>query len=136
MIRQTLPLISTVMKGNIEELLSLDMPLVIAYVDENDQKSPELLNSIADSYHDKFLFGISSDTSLAKAETVKPPFLVLHSALDHIYRVFDKTFDISKIEEFLNELSAPLIGKFSLQTFHAYTQVSPLEKSLDEKHAE
>ena len=124
MIRQTLPLISVVTERNIAELGSLDMALVIAFMDTDDSESGKLFESIVDSHHDKFLFGISSDITLAKADGVKPPVITIHSALDHIDRVFSETFNIDKIEEFLNRVSTPLIGMFSLETYYEYTQVS------------
>lgn len=124
MLRQILPVVSTVTKDNIEELRSIDMPLVIAFVEKNDPSSSDLFKSIAEEHQDQFLFGMSSDMSLSKANSINPPFIVLHSASDHIDRIFIQVFDSVKIERFLSGIATPLIGKFSMETYYTYTQVS------------
>jgi protein disulfide-isomerase A1 len=125
MLRQILPLVSTVASDNLEELRSIDLPLVIAFVDEDDQTSREMFALIAEDHRDQFLFGISSNTSLSgiKSEFLKQPFVVLHSSLDHIDRVFSEPFETDKIQKFLNQVSTPLVGKFSMETYYTYTQV-------------
>lgn len=122
-------------ENNIEELRSLDMPLVVAYIDEDDSLSSKVFESIADLHHDKFLFGISSDVRLAKAATLKPPFLLLRSTLDHIDRVFSEKFDNDEIEQFLSSITPPLIGKFSLETYYEYTQVRSIRIQRPENSA-
>lgn len=123
MLKLILPAVSVVTKDNIQELRSIDMPLIIAFVDEENQDSTELINAIAEDNQDRFLFGMSSDMSLAKAGSITPPFIAMHTASDHIDRVFTDLADRSKFEHFLSEVSRPLIGKFSVETYYTYTQV-------------
>ena len=126
MLRQIIPTISTVTKDNLEELQLIDLPLSIAFINEDDQISRELVTSIAEEYKDRFLFGISSDITLAKSKSgpFMPPFIVLYNPSDHIDRTFSGPFDSKNIGNFLSGDSTPLIGKFSMETYYTYTQVS------------
>jgi hypothetical protein len=124
MLRQVLSKVITVAKDNLEELQSIDMPLVIAFLEESDQAVSALFELIAEERHYQFLFGISYDLNLAKTASVKPPFILLHNPSDHVDRIFSGPFDSSKIEQFLGDLSIPIIGKFSIETYYTYTQVS------------
>lgn len=123
MIRQTLPIVSAVNSSNFGEIISLDIPALIAYIDENDWKSTEVFASISDSYRNQFIFGISSDVALAKADVAELPFIILYNPLDQVNAVFDETFDVDMIKEFIGRASTPLIGKFGLETYYAYTEV-------------
>ena len=124
MLTQILPKVSTVTKENIEELRSIDMPLVIAFVEESDETSSALFKSIASEHQDQALFGISHDLSLSKTAIAGPPFIIFHCPLDHIERILNGPFDSSKIGSFLGNLPSPLIGKFSVESYFTYTQVS------------
>jgi hypothetical protein len=130
MLRQITPTISTVTKDNLEELQLIDLPLVISFIKEDDQTSRELLTSIAEEYKDRFLFGISPDITLtkSKSEPFKPPFIVLYNPSDHIDRMFSGPFDSNNIGSFLSGVSTPLIGKFSMETYYTYTQVSYISR--------
>ena len=124
MIRQTLPSISEITESNIVELSSLDILLVIAYIDEDDSESGKLFESIAEMHRHEFLFGKTSDIILAASYSDQLPLIVVHNPLDHIDQVFKNAFRIEDIESFLRSLSTPLVGKFSLETYFQYTQVS------------
>jgi protein disulfide-isomerase A1 len=123
MIRQSLPVVSAVNRSNLEELISLGVAALIAYIDENDRKSIEVFTSISDSHRNQFVFGITSDMALAKAGIAKLPFIVLYNPLDQVNAVFDETFDVDRIKQFIGRVSTPLIGKFGLDTYYAYTEV-------------
>ena len=126
MLKQIIPIVSTVTEENLEELRLIDLPLALAFINQDDQASRELLTSIAGKYKDQILFGISFDAALAKSnsESFELPFIVLYSASDHIDRVLSGPFDSQSIGNFLGGVSNPLIGKFSMETYYTYTQVS------------
>lgn len=132
MIRQTLPTISAVNRSNFEEITSLDIAVLIAYIDENDRKSSEVFTSIAESHRDQFVFGITSDPTLAKAYVSKLPFIILYNPLDQVNAVFDEAFDVDMINQFISRVSTPLIGKFGLETYYAYTEVRDFPQEISE----
>jgi protein disulfide-isomerase A1 len=71
MIRQALPIVSAVNSSNFEEIVSLDIAALIAYIGENDRKSSEVFTSISDLYRNQFIFGITPDLALAKADVAE-----------------------------------------------------------------
>jgi protein disulfide-isomerase A1 len=123
MIRQALPNLSLVNKSNFEEIISLDIAALIAYIDENDQKSYRAFSAISDSHRNKFIFGITSDVTLARTSIAELPFIILYNPLDRVNALFDDTFDFDRIEQFINRVSNPLIGKFGIEAYYAYTEV-------------
>jgi Thioredoxin-like domain len=132
MIRQALPTISAVNRSNFDEIISLDIAALIAYIDENDRKSSEVFTSIADSYRDQFVFGITSDLTLAKANVSELPFIILYNPSDQVNAVFDDAFDVDMIHQFISRVSTPLIGKFGLETYYAYTEVRDFRHKVSE----
>jgi protein disulfide-isomerase A1 len=126
MIRESLSTVLEVNRSNFEKIISLDVPALIAYVDESDRKPGEVFTSISGSYQDHFIFGITSDVTLAKADLAQLPFIILYNPLDQVNAIFHDTFDIDKIEDFISTASTPLIGKFTLEAYYAYTKVCDL----------
>lgn len=123
MIWKSLPVVSEVTTSNMEEILSLGTSVLIAYIDEGDQGYHSVFTSFAELHQNKFIFGITSDTTLAKSDVTRTPFIVLYNPLDEVTAVFKEEFDVDKIEHFIDRYSTPMIGKFSLQTYYAYTEV-------------
>jgi protein disulfide-isomerase A1 len=123
MIRQSLPTVSDVTTSNFEEILSLGTSVLIAYIDEGDQGYHSVFTSFAELHQNQFIFGIASDTKLAKSDVMRTPFIVLYNPLDEVTAVFKEEFEVDKIEHFIDSHSTPLIGKFSLQTYYTYTEV-------------
>lgn len=137
MIRQALPIVSVVNRSNFKEITSLDIAALIAYIDENDWESREVFTSISDSHRNEFIFGITSDVTLAKSDAAELPFIIIYNPLDHVNAVFDDTFGVHKIKQFISRVSTPLIGKFGLETYYAYTEVRDLRhenKSGNKEH--
>src|SRR5271167_4453989 len=117
MVRQTLPIVSAVNRSNFGEIISLDIATFIAYIDENDRKSSDVFSSISDSYRNQFIFGITSDVALANSNVAELPFIILYNPLDEVDLVFDGTFDVDKIKQFIDRVPTLLIGKFGLETY-------------------
>lgn len=128
MVRGNLPLVSEVTTDNMEEILSMGTSALIAYIDEDDQKSRSVFTSFADAHQNGFIYCITSDLTLAKSNVQKAPFIVIYSPLDQVNPIFKDTFSLDKLEAFIHKYSTPLIGTFSLETYYAYTEV-PLPSS-------
>jgi hypothetical protein len=129
MVKRSLPLVSEVTNDNIEEILLMGTSTLIAYIDEGDQTSRLVFTSFADAHQNRFIYGITSDLTLAKSNVQKAPFIIVYSPLDQVNPAFRDSFSLDKLETFTNKYSTPLIGTFSLETYYAYTEVpspSPL----------
>lgn len=125
MIRDSLPLVLEVTTDNIEEVLLMGTSTLIAYIDEDDQKSRSVFTSFAEAHQNEFIYGITSNLTLAKSNVQKAPFVIVYSPLDQVNPIFKDTFSLDKLEAFANKYSTPLIGTFSLETYYAYTEALP-----------
>jgi Thioredoxin-like domain len=107
--------------------MSMGTSVLIAYIDENDKTPRSVFTSFATSHENDFIYGITSDLILAKADSRKPPFIILYNPLSQVNPIFQESFKATEIEAFTKKYSTPLMGTFSLETYYAYTEVpSPL----------
>jgi protein disulfide-isomerase A1 len=121
MTKQALPAVSDVTKDTLEEFKTADKVVLVAYFAADDKASNETFTSVANGLRDSFLFGATNDASLAKAEGVKQPGLVLYKSFDDGKDVFaEKTFDADAIREFAKVASTPLIGEVGPETYSTY----------------
>ena len=126
MIRKDLPLISEINTDNFREIQSMWTSALIAYVDQDDDESRAIFTSFAESHRNEFIYGITTDLTLAKCDAQKFPFIMLYNPLDQVNPIFQESFEISKLEAFTSKYSSPLIGSFSLASYYDYTEVFPL----------
>lgn len=124
MTKQTLPIVSSVNEGNFEELKSLGLPALIAFINANDEKFEAVFTSVAESLQDEFIFGVTSDFTLFDEKAVDPPFVVLYNPLDEADLVLQGNANKDKIARLAKSSSEPLIGMFGPDTFAKYTDVS------------
>ncbi|KAI9834940.1 MAG: hypothetical protein M1819_002663 [Sarea resinae] len=120
MTKQALPPVSTVDKDNLEEFKSADKVVIVAYFDADDKASNETFSKVAESLRDSYLFGATSDASLAKAEGVKQPSIVLYKQFDDGKDTFESKFEVEAIEQFVSTASTPLVGEVRPDTYGKY----------------
>lgn len=120
MTKQALPAVSEVTKDTIEEFKTADKVVLVAYFAADDKASNETFTSVANGLRDSFLFGATNDATLAKAEGVKQPGLVLYKSFDDGKDVFTETFDADAIRDFAKVASTPLIGEVGPETYAGY----------------
>ncbi|KIM96884.1 hypothetical protein OIDMADRAFT_148084 [Oidiodendron maius Zn] len=122
MIRKDLPLISEINTDNFKEILLMWSSALIAYIDQDDDEARAVFTSFAESHQNEFIYGITTDLTLAKFDARKFPFIMLYNPLDQVNPIFQESFEISKLEAFTSKYSSPLIGPFSLETYYDYTE--------------
>ncbi len=120
MIKQSLPAVSIVSKDTLEEFKKTDNVVVIAYIDSSDKASNETFSAIAEKLRDNYPFGGSNDASLAEAEGVTAPAVVVYKDFDEGKSTFAKKFDEDAIEKFIRAAATPLIGEVGPETYSDY----------------
>jgi protein disulfide-isomerase A1 len=120
MIKQSLPAVSSLSKDTIEEFKTADKVVLVAYIDASDKTSNETYTQVADKLRDNYLFGATADSSLAEAEGVTAPAIVLYKDFDEGKTVFSEKFDVEAIEKFTKTASTPLIGEVGPETYSDY----------------
>ncbi|KAI1779807.1 protein disulfide isomerase [Hypoxylon cercidicola] len=120
MIKQSLPAVSLLTSETFEDFKTADKVVLVAYIDSSDKASNETYSKIAEKLRDSYLFGATNDASLAEAEGVKAPTLVLYKQFDEGKATFTDKFEEDAIEEFAKVASTPLIGEVGPDTYSGY----------------
>lgn len=124
MTKQAMPAVSDVDKTTLDEFKSADKVVLVAYFAADDKASNETFSTVASSLRDNYLFGATSDASLAAAEGVKQPAIVLYKSFDEGKNTFEEKFDKDAIATFAKTASIPLIGEVGPETYQGYMDVS------------
>ncbi|KAF8319531.1 uncharacterized protein EI90DRAFT_3254769 [Cantharellus anzutake] len=82
MTKQSLPAISTVASENLEEFKVADKVVVLAYATSTEEAPIPAFSSVAETYRDDYLFGLTTDEAAIKAAGVTPPAIVLYKKFD------------------------------------------------------
>lgn len=122
MIKQSLPAVSVLDKDAHETFKDADKVVVVAYFNADDKKSNATYSEVAEKLRESFLFGATSDASLAEAAGVKAPAIVLYKTFDEKKAVFDGKFEEDKITEFVKVASTPLVGEVGPETYAGYME--------------
>lgn len=120
MTKQSLPAVSDITKETIEDFKTSDKVVVIGYFAADDKTSNETFASVANGLRDDYLFGATNDATVAEAEGVKQPALVLYKTFDEGKNTFDATFEKAAIEAFVKVAATPLIGEVGPDTYASY----------------
>jgi protein disulfide-isomerase A1 len=73
---------------------------------------------------DSYLFGATSDASLAKEAGVEQPAIVLYKTFDEGKNTYEEKFDVEAIKKFAKTAATPLIGEVGPETYSGYMEVS------------
>ncbi|KAI3329005.1 protein disulfide-isomerase [Xylariaceae sp. AK1471] len=120
MIKQSLPAVSILNAETLEDFKTADKVVLVAYVDASDKSSNESYTAIAEKFRDNYLFGATNDATLAEAEGVTAPAIVLYKQFDEGKAVFSDKFDEDAIVSFTKTASTPLVGEIGPDTYSDY----------------
>ena len=124
MIKQSLPAVSVLDESTVEEFKTQDKVVLIAYYEASDKASNETFASVAEKMRDDYLFGATNDASIAEAEGVTMPAIVLYKAFDEGKNTFTETFETEAVEKFVKTAAVPLVGEVGPETYAGYMAVS------------
>lgn len=120
MTKQSLPAVSVLDKDTIKDFKTSDSVVLVGYFAADDKASNETFTKVAESLRDSYLFGATSDASLADAEDVKQPAIVLYKSFDEGKNTFTKKFDEEAITQFAKGAATPLVGEVGPETYQGY----------------
>jgi protein disulfide-isomerase A1 len=124
MTKQSLPAVSTLTTETLEEFKTADKVVLVAYFAADDNASNTTFSTAADAMRDDYIFGATNDATLAKAEGVKQPSIVLYKDFDEGTNVFEQKFEVDAITQFAQTASTPLVGEVGPETYAGYMAVS------------
>lgn len=125
-----MPAVSQVTAANLSEFQNADKIVAIAYLaSETDAPAAEF-SATAQKHRDSYLFGLATDAEAIAAAGVTPPAVVVYRSFDehkteYPYPVPAAT--VKDVEEWIQELSIPLLGEVNGDTYALYaTSGKPL----------
>ena len=124
MTKQALPAVSTLTADTLEEFKTADKVVLVAYFEAGDTKSNTTFSEVAETLRDDYLFGATSDASLAETEGVKQPAIVLYKTFDEGKNTFSEKFEKETVAKFIQTAAVPLVGEVGPETYAGYMSVS------------
>jgi len=120
MTKQALPAVSVLDKETLADFKTSDSVVLVGYFAADDKTSNETFTKVASTLRDSYLFGAISDASVAEAESVKQPSIVLYKTFDEGKNTFSKKFDEEAITKFAKAAATPLVGEVGPETYQGY----------------
>ena len=124
MTRQTSLVISTITSDNIQDFRAANDVVVIGFLAAEDRKSHDLFTILAMDLRDNFLFGVTSDETLAETEQIKTPSIVVYKTFEEEKNVLELSDDSNVMIALVKTASRPLIVEFRPELHDGYFDVS------------
>ncbi|KAF7795266.1 hypothetical protein EIP86_006419 [Pleurotus ostreatoroseus] len=125
MIKQSLPAVNEVTTGTFDEFKKADKVVAVAFLNNvNDEPAAEF-NATAEKHRDDLLFGVATDKEVHEAAGVKAPALVLYRSFDEPTTAYPypvKSLTTAELENWIKELSVPLLDQVSAENYQVYAQ--------------
>lgn len=114
---------SQVTATNLADFQNADKLVAIAYLSSETDAPAAEFSATAEKLRDSYLFGVSTDPEAIAAAGVAPPAIVVYRAFDehkteYPYPVQSAT--VKEVEDWIQELSIPLLGEVSGETYSIY----------------
>lgn len=127
MLKQSLPAVSEVTLANLNEFQKADKVVAIAYLASSTDNPAPVFSAIADKHRDEYLFGLSTDQDAIAAAGAKAPSIVVYRSFDDPVTEFPlpvRDATASELEDWLTELSIPVIDEVNGENYAVYAQSS------------
>ena len=124
MTKQALPAVSVLSSDTLEEFKTADKVVLVAFFEADDKASNTTFSEVAETMRDDYLFGATNDATLAEAEGVKRPGIVLYKSFDEGRATFEEAFEKEAISTFTKTAATPLVGEVGPDTYAGYMAVS------------
>jgi len=120
---EILPPVTKLDQELLQILGTLDKPLLVAVISEDDAASSRAFEEAAASLRSDFVLGTVSGLQLGGLGSLQQPSLVVFNILDETNPTYDGPFETSEIISFAKKASSPLVGKLELARLKEYIQV-------------
>ncbi|KAF5344150.1 hypothetical protein D9758_008908 [Tetrapyrgos nigripes] len=144
MVKQSLPAVSQVTQANVEEFKKADKFVAIAYLASSTDAPAAAFSATAEKHRDDYLFGVTTDADVIAADGITPPAVVVYRSFDapkvpYPFPISD--VEVKDLEEWLQDLSIPIIDEVSQENYQVYAQsgkplayifLDPTEEKKDE----
>lgn len=118
--RQLLPTMSVITADSLQDFKGATSVVVVGCLAPDDDISREAFKSVAQAMHEQYVFGLSDDDTLAKAEHINIPSVILYKDFDEGKNVFELTHDSQAIASFVKAHATPLVVDFLPEVHASY----------------
>ncbi|KZT74384.1 protein disulfide isomerase [Daedalea quercina L-15889] len=125
MAKQSLPAVSDVTAENYQEFIKADKVVAVAFLPTETEAPGSEFTATANKHRDDYLFGATTDKTLAEQAGVTPPAIVVFRAFDDPqieYPYPIRSAKVKDIEKWLQELSVPILDEVSTDNYHVYAE--------------
>ncbi|KAG9317676.1 disulfide isomerase [Chiua virens] len=130
MIKQSLPAVSRVTAANLTDFQNADNIVAIAYLASETDAPAEVFSAAAQKHREEYRFGLSTDPEAISMVGVEPPAIVVYRNFDEHKTEYPyplKAATLKDVEDWIQELSIPLLGEVNGDTYALYaTSAKPL----------
>lgn len=117
---------AVISEAELARFKALDDVVFIAFLSAESQEAMEIFHSIAEEYHEEFVFGYTYDKKIAEKEGVTVPSIICYKNTDGDHKVLKGAFTSESVKDFLATAPKSIIGDFSERSVEAYMIVSEL----------
>lgn len=119
--KQLLPAVTTVDAATFEEFTASANVVVMGFFAKPDSDAAEAFAATASKYRDDYIFGMTTDATLAKKAGAAVPGVVLFKKFDEKKNVFDgATVNAEDLENFIQTYSVPLVDDIGPINYSKY----------------
>ena len=120
-----MPAVSEVTIANFEEFKAADKIVAVAFLPSSTGAPASEFSAAASKNRDDYLFGLTTDSAVFEAAEITPPAIVLYRSFDdpatpYPYPVLSA--NTKEIEEWIKDLSIPVIDEVSAENYQTYAQ--------------
>jgi len=105
----------------------LDLPLLVLTSTLDDDKSFNILNSLAErELSDRFFVAMMTDSPFIDVAEMTSPFVTVFNILDETIPTYNGPLERTALLGFANKVSSPLIRQFDLSSLVSFMKVNGL----------
>jgi len=106
---------------------ALDLPLLLLTSTPDDDKSFNILNSLAErELSDRFFVAVMTDSPSSDVAEMTPPFVTVFNTLDETIPTYNGPLERTALLAFASKVSSPLIRQFDLSSLVTFMKVNGL----------
>jgi len=126
-LKRVLPPIVKLDQQRLNVMKVLDLPLLVLRSTLDDDKSFNILNSLAErELSDRFFVAMMTDSPFIDVAEMTSPFVTVFNILDETIPTYNGPLERTTLLGFANKVSSPLIRQFDLSSLVSFMKVNGL----------
>ncbi|OCL05096.1 hypothetical protein AOQ84DRAFT_345252 [Glonium stellatum] len=120
MIKEQLPVVTTIDQNNLNKFKSIDTTVLVAYLDPMDTELANIFTAVAVENHQRYVFGVSKNARVAQLENLSIPSVACYKMREGDGTVMNGRFNKNDVEKFLQLAAPSVIGEITKRNIDSY----------------